>query len=70
MSIEIKTVISYNYKCSTCNYVYNEQRNSGQDAFYTKCHSLNCTGNYELINQTEYTYEEEVADPIEETPNE
>ncbi len=65
MAIEIRTTINYNYKCSICGYVYNEQRQPNQNAFFTKCHSVNCNGNYELVNQIESTYEQIVEDPIQ-----
>jgi ribosomal protein L37AE/L43A len=71
MTIEIKTVIRYEYKCNSCSHEYVEQRGSGENAYFTKCNITGCSGDYELVTQTESTYEQEVPDPVvEETPAE
>jgi hypothetical protein len=72
MTIEIKTVIKYEYKCNACANDYIEQRNPGENAFFTKCTVGGCNGIFELVNQTEFTYEQEVPDPVieEEAPTE
>ena len=64
MTIEIKTVIKYEYKCNICNNDYAEQRGINEDAYFTKCTVAGCNGIFELVNQTESTYEQEVPDPI------
>ena len=71
MTIEIKTVIRYEYKCNACFHEYVEQRGLGEDAYFTKCNVANCSGDYELVTQTESTYEQKVPAPVvEETPAE
>jgi predicted SprT family Zn-dependent metalloprotease len=64
MTIEIRTVIRYEYKCELCSQDYTEQRNLGEDAYFTKCTTPNCNGNFQLINQTESTYEQIIPDPV------
>jgi ribosomal protein L37AE/L43A len=69
MTIEIKTVIKYDYKCEVCFHEYVEQRGIGEDAYFTKCNIAGCNGNYNLVTQTESTYEQEIPDPVvEEIP--
>ena len=71
MTIEIKTVIKYEYKCNACFHKYVEQRGLGEDVYFTKCNVANCSGDYELVTQTESTYEQKVSDlVVEETPAE
>jgi hypothetical protein len=62
MAIVIKTTYNYEYKCPQCGYLYSEHRSVGENAFFTKC--FVCESDFELINQSESTYEEEVPDPI------
>jgi peptide subunit release factor 1 (eRF1) len=38
--------VKYNYKCSTCNIEYSEQRASEETQFFTACQACG-TGNYE-----------------------
>ena len=70
MAIETKTVIKYEYKCNTCNHNYIEQRGPGENAYFTKCNVFGCIGDYELVTQTESTYQQEIPDPVEEAPTE
>ena len=71
MAIETRTVIKYEYKCNICNYDYAEQRSPGEDVYFTKCNAAGCTGDYELVTQTESTYQQEIPDPVvEEIPAE
>jgi hypothetical protein len=58
MTIEIKTVIKYDYKCNACSSDYVEQRGSGENAYFTKCTVNGCNGTFELVNETESTYEQ------------
>ena len=60
MTIEIKTGIRYEYKCSITGDVYVEQRNIDEPQFITKSPA---DGDYILVNQTEFTYEQEVPTP-------
>jgi hypothetical protein len=64
MTIETKTVIKYDYKCELCSLDYVEQRGLGEDAYFTKCTMPSCDGNFQLVNQTESTYEQEIPDPV------
>lgn len=56
----------YEYKCKSCGADYVEQRNIDEAQFFTTCHS--CGSEFELVSTTEFTYEQEIADPIVETP--
>lgn len=70
MAIVTRTTINYEYKCPQCGYLYSEHRNPGENAFFSKC--FTCSVDYELLNQNEITFEEEIPDPIviEEIPAE
>lgn len=70
MAIETRTGIKCEYTCDTCGINYLEQRNLGEPQFFTACQKFGCTGEYQLINQTEFTFEQEVPDPIIEEPSE
>lgn len=69
MAIEIRTGIKCEYSCDTCGIDYLEQRIKGEPQFFTSCQQRGCAGTYQLVNETEFTYEQVVPDPIvEETP--
>lgn len=59
MAIKIKTGIRYEYKCSISGDIYVEQRNVDEPQFITKSPA---GGDYILVNQTEFTYEQEVPE--------
>jgi hypothetical protein len=61
MTIEIKTGIRYEYECPETKYKYIEQRNLGEPQFVTKSPA---GFDYVLINQTEFTYEQEIPDIV------
>jgi len=61
MTTEIKTGIRYEYKCSVTGDTYVEQRNVNELQFVTKSP---VDGDYILVNQTEFTYEQEIPEPI------
>jgi hypothetical protein len=60
MTIEIKTGVRYEYKCFVTGDIYVEQRNIDEPQFVTKSPA---GGDYILVNQTEFTYEQEVPEP-------
>lgn len=62
MTIEIKTGIRYEYKCSITGDSYVEQRNVDEQQFITESPA---GGNYILVNQTEFTYEQETLEVTE-----
>ena len=62
----IKQGAKYEYKCTQCGEGYIEQRNLAEAQFYTVCHS--CNGTFELVNTTEFEYEQEVPDPVSVEP--
>lgn len=64
MTIQIKTAIKFNYICSVCNIDYSEQRDVGQEQFFINCQKAGCNGTYELIDSEEYTYEQDIPEPI------
>lgn len=70
MTTEIRTGVRCEYVCDTCGIDYIEQRPTTDSQYYVKCQKLLCTGTYELVNETEFTYEQEVPDPVVETPTE
>jgi hypothetical protein len=71
MSIEIKTGIKCEYICLKCEHKYSEQRDITESAFFTTCNNFNCNEEYNLVSQTEYTYEVVIPDPVvEEAPEE
>ena len=61
--IEIRTAVTYQYSCIECGYLYSEQRDRGTLAFFTKC--AVCNNDYKTINETEYTYEVHLPDPVQ-----
>ena len=62
MTIEIRTSVNCIYKCDTCGIEYTEQRGSQEPQFFTQCQKSGCSGVYELISQTEHTYEQYVEE--------
>lgn len=70
MAIEIRTGIKCEYQCDTCGISYLEQRIKGEPQFFTACQNFGCTGTYELQNETEFTYEQVIQDPVVEEPTE
>lgn len=70
MAIEIRNGIKCEYMCNTCGINYLEQRNIDEPQFFTSCQKFGCSGVYELINQTEFTYEQYIPDPIIENTEE
>jgi hypothetical protein len=70
MTIEIKTGIRYEYECPITGKLYTEQRNPGEAQFFTVSEA---GGEYVLLSETEFTYEQEIIEPVvveEETPSE
>jgi hypothetical protein len=61
MVIEIKTGIRYEYECSITGDLYIEQRNIGEAQFVTVSAA---GGEYVLVSQTEFTYEQEIPDEV------
>lgn len=61
MTIEIKTGIIYEYECPVTKYKYTEQRNLGEPQFFKQSPA---GFDYVLVNQTEFTYEQEIPDVI------
>lgn len=68
MAIEIRTGIKCEYQCDTCGIGYIEQRNLGESQFVIECQKYQCTGTYQLVNETEFTYEQKIPDPIDKEP--
>lgn len=64
MAIQAKTGIKCEYRCNVCNIDYSEQRNPGEPQFFVNCQNFQCTGVYELLSETEFTYEQEVYEPV------
>lgn len=64
MAVEIRTGIKCSYICNTCGISYLEQRNLTDPQFFTSCQKSGCNGDYELVNQEEFTYEQVVPDLI------
>lgn len=62
--LQIKTAIKCNYTCSVCSIDYSEQRDIDQAQFFTNCQKAGCNGVYQLINSEEYTYEQDISEPI------
>jgi hypothetical protein len=62
MTIEIRTGVKCTYKCGTCGIGYTEQRDLQEPQFFTECQKSGCFGVYQLISQTEYTYEQYVEE--------
>lgn len=68
MVIEIKNGIKSEYICNICGVSYIEQRNLNESQFFIKCQNFGCSGDYELVSETEFTYEQYIEDPIIEEP--
>jgi hypothetical protein len=62
MTIEIRTGVKCIYKCGVCGIDYIEQRNFQETQFFINCQKSGCFGVYELISQTEYTYEQYIEE--------
>lgn len=60
--IIIKKAARYEYKCADCKKDYVEQRHLDEPQFFTHCQQ--CRGIFELVNTTEFEYEQEIPDPI------
>lgn len=60
MATETKTGIKCDYICDACGITYQEQRNLDENQFFTACQKAGCNGTYQLVNETEFTYEQEL----------
>jgi hypothetical protein len=61
MTIEIKNGIRFEYICPVTQNIYIEQRNVDEPQFVTQSPA---GADYILVNQTEFTYEQEIPEPI------
>ena len=61
MTTEIKAGIRYEYKCPISGDVYIEQRNVDEPQFVAQSPA---GADYILVSQTEFTYEQEVPEPV------
>ena len=61
MATEIKTGIRYEYKCPVTGDTYVEQRNVDEPQFVTRSPAGE---DYILVSQTEFTYEQEIPEPM------
>lgn len=64
MATITQTGIKCEYKCSLCGIDYSEQRLLGEPQFFVNCQKIGCAGQYELVSETQFTYEQEIPDPM------
>lgn len=63
MPIVSKNAVICDYTCSICFLEYREQRNVEDHQFFINCQKTGCTGEYVLVSESYFTYDQYIPEP-------